>query len=267
MFKTHPMRKRFGQHFLRDQGIIEHMVAQINPAFNERLVEIGPGGGALTKPLLQRGALLDVFEIDRDLANRLQITAAFAKGRLQVHCADILLREWVVDCALEADQQVRVIGNLPYYITTPLLFYLLRSRCHIKSMYFMLQREVADRLAAPVATAEYGRLSVMMQYYCDIRTVLQVDAQAFYPVPKVDSSVVQLIPRPQRATLHAENEIAFAQLVATAFSKRRKTIANALRSRCSAAQLALAGIEPRRRPQELQVVEFVRLSNVSQISQ
>ena len=129
-------------------------------------------------------------------------------------------------------------------------------------MYLMLQREVAERLGAPAATAAYGRLSVMAQYYCDIRTLLQVDAQAFYPVPRVHSSVVQLTPRSAGSAPYAEDEAAFARMVAAAFSKRRKTIANALRPLYSAEQLALAAIEPHRRPQELEVAEFVRLSNV-----
>ncbi len=270
MPKGYTIRKRFGQHFLRDRSVIEQIVALINPALDERLVEIGPGTGALTEPLLQRGARLEVFEIDRDLARKLH-TKALPKRfidaqRLRVHCADILSRKWADDCALDRDQQLRVIGNLPYYITTPLLFYLLRSRHHIISMYLMLQREVALRLTAAAATAAYGRLSVMAQYYCEIRTLLQVDAQAFYPPPKVHSSLVQLTPHAPGSTPHAEDEAAFAQLVAAAFGKRRKTIANALRPLCSAEHLAMAAIAPQRRPQDLQLAEFVRLSNVAPLS-
>ena len=260
--ERHRPRKRFGQHFLRDPAVIDRIIALIDPQVGERLVEIGPGLGALTEPLLDSGAYLDVFEIDRDLAAGLGADPACDDGRLRVHCGDILRCQWVQHLGLTAQQRVRIVGNLPYCISTPLLFHLLKDRRHIESMVLMLQREVVDRMAAAAATAAYGRLSVMVQYYCEVLPLLRVGAQVFHPVPKVDSGVVRLRPRRQHTSMPlAEDESGFARLVAAAFGQRRKTLRNALRELATEAQLIAAGINPQQRPQTLTVPQFVHLSN------
>ena len=241
-------RKRFGQHFLHDRGILARIVAAIDPAPAQEVVEIGPGRGALTRPLLERGVRLTVVEIDRDLAARL--TGDFTVERLRVHCAD----------ALEFDfgafsRGFRLVGNLPYNISTPLLFHLARNARHARDMHFMLQREVVERMVAAPSTPEYGRLSVMLQLRFRMRKLLVVPPGAFRPPPRVESAVVQLVPL-ERGPDCDENVL--EKVVRDAFSARRKTLRNALR--LEAADFEALGISPTLRPENLSPADYARVA-------
>ena len=250
-------RKRFGQHFLHDPSIIERLVRAIRPEPGQAMVEIGPGLGALTQPLLESLGELDVIEIDRDLPARLQALCA-GKGTLRIHQADALSFDFA---GLRTGQQrLRVVGNLPYNISTPLLFHLLDQAEHIEDMHFMLQKEVVERLAAAPGGSDYGRLSVMVQYRCQIEQLFKVRAGAFQPVPKVESAVVRLQPLAHAAVTVASPQ-RFARIVAQAFSQRRKTVRNSLRGLLSAEAISAAGIDPNARPQTLGLAEFAALSN------
>jgi 16S rRNA (adenine1518-N6/adenine1519-N6)-dimethyltransferase len=249
-------RKRFGQHFLHDPGVLARIVAAIDPKPGERVVEIGPGRGALTFPLLERCKRLEVIEIDRDLIPALQARAAGA-GELVVHEADVLDVDFA---ALHGGgSALRVCGNLPYNISTPLLFHLLESRTAIADMHFMLQKEVVDRILAPPGGKTYGRLTVMLAAACRAEGLFRVGRGAFQPPPAVDSAVVRLVP-------HAADPFPmpdpdrFARVVAAAFSMRRKTLRNSLRGLIDAAQFAAAGIDPGRRPETLAPAEFASLA-------
>jgi 16S rRNA (adenine1518-N6/adenine1519-N6)-dimethyltransferase len=250
---THVPRKRFGQHFLVDRHYIERIVAALDLRADDNVVEIGPGLGALTRPLLERLKRLTVIEIDRDLAANL--TAEYSAERLTLHSADALEFDF---SALGAD--LRVVGNLPYYISSPLLFHLARYSAHVRDVTVMLQKEVVDRMVAKPSTSDCGRLSIMLQARFRIERLFQVPPGAFRPPPKVDSAVARLMPlredRPQVA-----DERLFAQLVAAAFGKRRKTLRNALKTLASAEQLEQAGIAPDARGETLSVGDFVRLAN------
>jgi len=241
-------RKRFGQHFLHDPGVLARIVEAVAPAPGERIVEIGPGEGALTRALLARVPHLTAIEIDRDLAARL--AAEFSSERLTLHCADALDFDFG---ALAPD--VRVVGNLPYNISTPLLFRIARYAGQVRDAHFMLQREVVERMVAQPSTPAYGRLSVMLQVRFRMRRLFNVAAGAFRPPPKVASALVRLEPL---ATPLACDETRFAQIVRGAFSARRKTLRNAL-PLCPADYVAL-GLDPQLRPENLAPADYVRIT-------
>ncbi len=249
-------RKRFGQHFLHDPGVLARIVAAIDPKPGERIVEIGPGRGALTLPLLERCGRLDAVEIDRDLVPGLRARAA-AAGALVVHEADALAFDFA---ALRGPGgKLRVCGNLPYNISTPLLFHLLESRAAIADMHFMLQKEVVDRMVAPPGGKEYGRLTVMLAAACRATSLFRVGRGAFQPPPAVDSAVVRLVPH-AADPFPLPDAARFARVVAAAFSMRRKTLRNSLRGLVDEAGFAAAGIAADRRPETLAPAEFARLA-------
>ena len=255
----HIPRKRFGQHFLHDERTIGRILLALAPRPEQTIVEIGPGLGALTVPLLERIGHLDVVELDRDVIPHLQEHCA-GKGDLRIHAADALNFDYA--SLTTPGKKLRLIGNLPYNISTPLLFALLAQRHCISDMLFMLQKEVAQRICAEPGGGDFGRLSVMTQYFCVTELVLIVKPGAFTPPPKVDSAVIRLTPHnvpPHRA----HDETYFAQLVGQAFSQRRKTLRNSLRDMVNEQQFAATGIDPGLRPETLSVAQFVALANAS----
>ncbi|MDI5935514.1 16S rRNA (adenine(1518)-N(6)/adenine(1519)-N(6))-dimethyltransferase RsmA [Halomonas kalidii] len=255
---VHRARKRFGQNFLRDPGIISHIVRAIGPRAGERLVEIGPGQGALTEPLLDAaGGHLEVIELDRDLIPGLRVQF-FNHAGFVIHEGDALKFDFR---ALRGEgEPLRVVGNLPYNISTPLIMHLLEAGDAVADMHFMLQKEVVDRLAAEPGGADWGRLSVMAQYHCRVDSLFVVPPEAFVPRPKVDSAIVRLTPHAERPH-RAHDEAQLFTLVREAFGQRRKTLRNNLKGRIEAADLETLGIDPGRRPQTLTVAEFVRIAN------
>jgi 16S rRNA (adenine1518-N6/adenine1519-N6)-dimethyltransferase len=252
-------RKRYGQHFLHDPAIIARLIEAIDPRPGRRLVEIGPGRGAITAPLLAAAGELDVVEIDRDLAAMLPESLDAAPGTLRVHCKDVL--SFQLGELGEHTSGYDVVGNLPYNISTPLIFHLLQQATLIRTMVFMLQKEVADRIAAPPGRKQYGRLSVMVQYHCLVERLFGIGPGAFTPPPKVDSTVIRLTPHRREAGDGVFSLGAFAELVARAFSTRRKTLRNALKGLCNAEDFLATGIDPAARAETLSVADFVRLSN------
>jgi 16S rRNA (adenine1518-N6/adenine1519-N6)-dimethyltransferase len=244
-------RKRFGQHFLTDPGVLEQMVRSIQPAADDLLLEIGPGHGALTEYLYGSCARYVAVEIDRDLVPFLR--ARFA--RLEVVNDDILRVD--LPALLGGGDRWRVVGNLPYNISTPLLVRLLGSLPCIRDMHFMLQREVASRLAASPGSKAWGRITVLMQYYCTVEPLFEVPPESFDPPPKVWSAVVRLVPRPQPLPLSDPDSL--NQLLRLAFGQRRKRLSNALQS--LAPDWDRAGVDPGRRADDLSVAEFVALAN------
>lgn len=249
----HVARKRFGQHFLVDRSYIERIVASLDPHLDDNFVEIGPGLGALTRPLLERVAYLNVVEIDRDLAGKL--ASEFAPDRLRVHVADALELDFTT---LGSD--LRIVGNLPYYISSPLLFHLAQFDARLRDVTVMLQKEVVDRMVALPSTPDYGRLSVMLQVRFRIERLFTVPPGAFRPAPKVESAVARLTPL--REARHAlVDEDLFGRIVAAAFGQRRKTLRNAVRTLASEAGLERASIDPGVRGETLSVADFVRLAN------
>jgi 16S rRNA (adenine1518-N6/adenine1519-N6)-dimethyltransferase len=253
---NHRPRKRFGQHFLHDPGVLDRMLRSVDPRPGETVVEIGPGLGALTLPLLERLGQLQAVELDRDLIPRLA-QAAEGQGVLTIHEADALRFDYA---GLAPDgERLRIVGNLPYNISTPLIFHLLEQSAVIADMHFLLQKEVVDRLTAAPGGPDYGRLSVMVQYRCRTQSLFVVRPGAFNPPPKVDSAFVRLIPH--RELPHpAADEPLLARVVAAAFAQRRKTLRNALDGLVDAQAFDAAGIDPGRRAQTLSVAEFVALS-------
>ncbi|HSW92775.1 MAG TPA: 16S rRNA (adenine(1518)-N(6)/adenine(1519)-N(6))-dimethyltransferase RsmA [Gammaproteobacteria bacterium] len=254
----HIARKRFGQHFLTDKQVIQRIVDAIIPLPDQHLVEIGPGQGALTLPVLKKAGKLDVIELDRDLIPLLK-TRCKEKGDLTVYQADAL--EFDFNQLIVDGQPLRLIGNLPYNISTPLVFHLLNYAPHIRDMHFMLQKEVVDRMSARAGTPAYGRLSIMVQYHCRVTSLFNVDPTAFDPPPKVDSSIVKLVPHrefPYRATDYSH----FALLVKTAFAHRRKTLRNCLRDVVSDEQWEVAHLDSKLRPEQLSLGDYVKLSNL-----
>lgn len=254
----HIPRKRFGQHFLSDQTIIHRIVAAIAPRPQDHLVEIGPGQGALTLPVLKLAKKMDAVELDRDLIQPLQ-DRCYHAGILTVHESDVL--EFDFASLYRNEQKLRVIGNLPYNISTPLIFHLLEYQHIISDMVFMLQKEVALRLAAKVNDTDYGRLSVMVQYYCQVEYLFDVPPTAFYPPPKVDSSIIQLVPY-QQLPHQATDPVLFAAVVKQAFSQRRKTLRNSLKSMISDDVWAQLPISSMARAETLSVGEFVQIANL-----
>jgi len=249
-------RKRFGQHFLHDPGVLRRIVAAVDPRPGERIVEIGPGQGALTLPLLERCGRVEAIEIDRDLATLLAARAE-GRGELLIHRADVL--EVDFKALHGGGAKLRVCGNLPYNISTPLLFHLLESRDVIADMHFMLQKEVVDRIVAPPGGKSYGRLTVMLAAACSAEALFHVGRGAFQPPPAVDSTVVRLVPH-AGDPFPLPDPARFARLVAAAFSMRRKTLRNSLRGLVDAGQFAAAGIEASLRPETLAPAEFARLA-------
>jgi len=248
---SHRPRKRFGQHFLHDPGVVRRIVAAIAPAADDFIVEIGPGEGVLTRPLAARAGRLEAVEIDRDLA------AALAAEGIKVHVAD----------ALEFDfgrlaPGARIVGNLPYNISTPLLFHLARYAERLRDLHFMLQREVVERMVAQPSTPAYGRLSVMLQARFRMQKLFRVAAGAFRPPPRVESAVVRLVPLAEPLDRGVER---FADVVRRAFSARRKTLRNALG--LAPEDFAALGIDPRLRPENLSPQDYARIArrNISQL--
>ena len=252
---AHPPRKRFGQHFLHDQNVIDRIINAIHPESDQFIVEIGPGRGALTLPLLERIGELHVVEFDRDLA---QIISEHCKniGTLHMHCADALEFDF---CNL-AEKRIRVIGNLPYNISTPLIFHLLDQLACINDMLFMLQAEVVDRMIAEPGSRTYGRLSVMVQSQCRVQKLFRVGPGAFNPPPKVESAMVRLTPH-ETPVAEIINHAAFATIVRESFNQRRKTLRNAIRYLLAAKQIELLGIDPGLRPEQLTIRQFASLAN------
>jgi len=253
----HIPRKRFGQHFLSDQHIVERIVTALSPQATDHLIEIGPGQGALTLPILKRVRQLEVIELDRDLLPELEARTHRA-GQLHVHLADVLEVNFA---ALKQDTRLlRVFGNLPYNISTPLIFHLLSFAPIIADMLFMLQLEVAERLAAKENTKHYGRLSVMVQYHCHVELLFHVPPGAFYPPPKVQSSIVRLTPH-KTLPYQANDETLFANVVRLAFNQRRKTLRNSLRDLITDDMWANISIASDLRAENLSVKDFVEISN------
>jgi len=250
--RTHAPRKRFGQHFLHDPYVLSKIVASIAPKPDECIVEIGPGEGALTRPLLERVPQLTAIEIDRDLAAAL--AAEFSPDRLNLIVADALEFDFG---SLPAG--IRVVGNLPYNVSTPMLFHLADFADRVRDMHFMLQLEVVDRMAAAHSTPAYGRLSVMLQRRFEIRRLFRVPPGAFRPPPKVDSAVVRLVPRPL-AELAPVDEKLFGQVVTRAFGARRKTLRNALSSLIDEPGLRTLGIDAGLRPENLAPDDYIRIT-------
>lgn len=252
----HRARKRFGQHFLHDRGIIQRILAALDPQPGDTIVEIGPGLGALTRPLLGRCSPLHVVELDRDLAARLR--TEFPPERLVVHEADALKFDFRT--LATAGQRLRVVGNLPYNISTPLLFHLLDQGECISDMLFMLQKEVVERMAANPGSQDYGRLSVMIQWRLRVEKLFDVRPGAFTPPPKVDSAVVRLTPHTV-PPVTIDNAEVFARVVRAAFGQRRKTLRNTLKGLLSAEAMQALDIDPIRRAETLSLAEFARLAN------
>jgi 16S rRNA (adenine1518-N6/adenine1519-N6)-dimethyltransferase len=254
----HKARKRFGQNFLHDAQIIDRIVRAITPKEGQQLVEIGPGQGAITAPLLKAGAELTAIEIDRDLAALLR-ERFVDQPRFHLVEMDVLKFDFATLGAQPAS--LRILGNLPYNISTPLLFHLLQYADLIHDMVFMLQLEVVDRLAAGPGSDDYGRLSVMMQYRCSVEKLFKVPPGAFNPQPKVDSAIVRLVPR--RPLPHpATDEALFERVVREAFSQRRKTLRNTLRQLVSPEQFEELGIDATRRAETLELGDYVRIANL-----
>ncbi len=247
-------RKRFGQHFLEDAEVIERLLRAIDPRPGERLVEIGPGRGALTYPLLERSGRLAAIELDRDLLPLLRAGAS-TRGELELFNADVL----EFDFATLGGAPLRIVGNLPYNISTPLLFHLLDSLSLIEDLHFMLQKEVALRLVAAPGGGDYGRLSVMLQQRCECHYLFEVAPRSFRPPPKVDSAVVRLVPLPA-PRFDAGDPARFARVVQTAFGQRRKTIGNSLKTLLDRDRIAACGIDPGLRAENLSVADFARLA-------
>jgi 16S rRNA (adenine1518-N6/adenine1519-N6)-dimethyltransferase len=250
---SHQAKKRFGQNFLVDEQIIADIVRAIRPEANDNMVEIGPGLGALTRPLLQHLNTLHVVEIDRDIIARLK--ADYPQHKIVIHEGDALK----FDLA-KLSAPLRIVGNLPYNISSPLLFHFADYAAHITDMHFMLQNEVVERMIAAPSTPEYGRLSVMLQYRFYMEKLLDVPPNSFRPAPKVDSAIVRMIPMPAK-DIPVVDEKLFADIVKAAFGQRRKTIRNTLRSHFSEADFAELGIDAQLRAENLGYLDYAKMSN------
>jgi 16S rRNA (adenine1518-N6/adenine1519-N6)-dimethyltransferase len=252
---SHRPRKRFGQNFLHDPAVIGRILDCIDPRPGQHLIEIGPGQGALTLGLLQRAGSLDAVELDRDLLEPLARRCSGA-GRLQLHSADALTFDFR---SLRTDERpLRLVGNLPYNISTPLLFHLLGQAEVIEDMHFMLQKEVVDRMAADPGSKTFGRLSVMVQLACEVIPLFDIGPGAFDPPPKVDSSLVRLRPLAVPALPPQQHE-AFSGFVARVFAQRRKTLRNNLRGLLDESAIRALGIDPGTRPECLDLASLIRL--------
>jgi 16S rRNA (adenine1518-N6/adenine1519-N6)-dimethyltransferase len=252
----HKAKKKFGQNFLVDQNIIADIIAAIRPEPDDNLVEIGPGLGALTRPLLKKLKHLHVIEIDRDIIARLEndYPQGLPTSKLIIHAGDALKFNLA-----DLDAPLRIVGNLPYNISSPLLFHFAASAERITDMHFMLQNEVVERMVADHSTPAYGRLSVMLQYRFFMEKLLDVPPESFRPAPKVDSAIVRMIPLPADK-IAVKNEKLFSEIVGTAFGQRRKTLRNTLRSFLNEEEFAQLGINPQLRAENLSVVEFAKIA-------
>lgn len=252
---NHKPRKRFGQNFLHDQQVIDRIVASIAPRSSDVLLEIGPGQGALTRPLVESGAEIHVIEIDRDLVAALQQRFA-GVDNITIHSCDALKTNF---STITGNRPFRLVGNLPYNISTPLIFHLLQWHQLVIDMHFMLQKEVVERMAAGPGSKRYGRLSVMTQFLCQVTPLFDVQAESFSPAPKVCSSIVRLTPlsAPPFDTGPAGQ---LEKVVAAAFSQRRKTLRNSLRGLVDAGQILAAGIDPGQRAEQLSLSQFAALA-------
>ncbi len=253
---SHQARKRFGQNFLHDATAIERILQAISVQPDQTIVEIGPGQGALTLPLLHAGGRVEAVELDRDLIEPL-IGKAAAAGTLVVHQADALKFDFA---RLAGAGKLRIVGNLPYNISTPLLFHLLQQSDYIQDMHFMLQKEVVQRMAAQPGGGDYGRLSVMIQYHCRVAPLFTIGPESFRPAPKVDSAFVRLTPW-QQAPVQVDDYASLDALVKQAFAQRRKTLRNTLKGLLDENDIRACGIDPGRRPQELSLDQYASLSN------
>lgn len=256
--KNHRPRKYFGQHFLHDRNIIDKILASIAPRADEHFVEIGPGHGALTRPLLERVGRLDVIEIDRDLAA--ELTTEFTDPKFSIHVGDALKFDFAKLGA--GDGVLRLVGNLPYNISTPLLFHILDHHRRFRDIHVMLQKEVVERMTAPPGNRTYGRLTVSLAARCRVESLFVVRPGSFTPAPRVDSAVARLIPDPERRA-EIIDEAVFDRVVAQAFNQRRKRLANALRSIITESQIEALGIDPGARAETLDIDAFIRLGNRS----
>jgi 16S rRNA (adenine1518-N6/adenine1519-N6)-dimethyltransferase len=256
---SHAPRKRFSQNFLRDEGIVEAIARAIAADEAQHLIEIGPGEGAITQSLIASGCRFDAIELDRDLRTRL--LASFSTyDNFTLHSADALKFDFA--SLQQGEQALRVIGNLPYNISTPLLFKLLDYGALIADMHFMLQLEVVERLAAEPGNKNWGRLGVMAQFQCEVEQLFEVPPEAFFPPPKVQSAIVRLTPRqtPRWAQVNRE---ALAKVVSQAFSQRRKTLRNNFKNSLTDTQFEAAGIDPQARAETLTIDHFVALASIS----
>ncbi|MBB1473871.1 16S rRNA (adenine(1518)-N(6)/adenine(1519)-N(6))-dimethyltransferase RsmA [Luteimonas sp. MC1782] len=252
-----PAKKSLGQHFLHERGVVDKIVLAVDPRPGDHIVEIGPGQGAMTWPLLDRHGRLTAIEFDRDLLAPLAARAR-AHGELELVHANVLDVDFT---ALAAGTPIRLVGNLPYNLSSPILFHALDHAAVVRDMHFMLQKEVVDRMAAGPGSKVYGRLSVMLQAYCRVTALFTVGPGAFKPPPKVDSAVVRLVPRPP-AEIGIDNPARFAAIVRAAFGQRRKTLRNALQPLCSADAISTAGVDPSQRAEQLAVADFIRIANL-----
>jgi 16S rRNA (adenine1518-N6/adenine1519-N6)-dimethyltransferase len=252
--QEHKARKRFGQNFLHDAGVIQQIVAAINPSSGDHLVEIGPGKGAITRELLPHCSHLDAIELDRDLVPIL--TQKFASdSHFHLHSADALKFRF---CQLRHTKALRIVGNLPYNISTPLIFHILDNRQCIADMHFMLQKEVVDRLAASPNTKAYGKLSIMAQAQCEVSSLFEIPPESFAPAPKVQSAFVRLTPR-ETSLVADEQHPQFQELVTAAFSHRRKTLRNNVKKLIDTTK-AEQEIDLSRRAETMTIDEFLLLS-------
>ena len=251
--KGHVARKRFGQNFLVDGGIIGAIVSAIDPQRGDTVVEIGPGLGAITEPLMARLDHLHVVEIDRDLIARLK--KQHPPGRMTIHEGDALAFDFA-----SIGRDLRLVGNLPYNISTPLLFHLAEYVGVVRDMHFMLQKEVVERMVAVPGDGDFGRLSVMLQYRFHLEWLIDVPPESFDPPPKVQSAVVRLIPK-DVAELTAKDMTQFSRIVQTAFAQRRKMLRNTLKGVLDDAGFTTLGISPTLRPEDLAVEDYVRIAN------
>ncbi len=252
----HVARKRFGQNFLHDQHVINRILSRFHPLQEEFIVEIGPGLGALTWPLLEQVDQLHAIELDRDLVARFENDSR-ASGHLHLHQADVLGFDF--SSLTDSSRKLRIIGNLPYNISTPLLFHLLSFTPVIQDMMFMLQKEVVQRITAGPGGKNYGRLSVMLQAQCEVEKVLDVSPGAFNPPPKVDSAVIHLTPHTE-PIVDIPDPGNFAKLVKSAFRQRRKTLRNNLKGMLTEEQIIATGVEPSARSETLSLEDFAALA-------
>jgi len=255
--QAHRPRKRFGQNFLRDSGIISRIAGAIHPLAQEHLVEIGPGQGALTESLVASGCRLDVIELDRDLVPGLLAAFSLHPG-FKLHSADALKFDFV--SLVSGEERLRVVGNLPYNISTPLIFKLLENAGIIRDMHFMLQREVVERLAAVPGNKNWGRLGIMAQYHCRVENLFEVPPEAFSPRPKVHSAIVRLTPR-EASPWVACDEAQLRRVVQAAFAQRRKTLRNNLKGFIEEQGLRDLGIDPGARAETLELSQFIDIAN------
>lgn len=249
----HIAKKRFGQNFLTDQAIISSLVDAISPKTNDLMVEIGPGLGALTQPLMQQLEMLHVVEVDRDIITWMEKT--YVQKKITIHNSDALKFDFS-----SLGSAIRVVGNLPYNISTPILFHLLDNVASIIDMHFMLQKEVVERMVAEPSTAAYGRLSVMLQYRLQMEYLFTVPPEAFDPAPKVESAFVRCVPHAS-LPYPADDEVLFAQVVTAAFGQRRKTLRNTLKGLLDDDGFKDLNIDSQHRAENLSVADFVKISN------